>query len=94
MTTPRTSPDSEPPSLPHDPASLQRVLERVRALEDRYIRHDVPSPGAVTYAQACCNAAMELLPGAEVVWLDTQCVPNPPPLMAGISMVRHFEGWT
>lgn len=142
-----------------------------RFFKDHYIRHDVPSPDAVTYAQACyaaganlvyltgrdmpgmlsgtvkklrdeafpiavagaqvmlkpyakmgdeefkraalpsisrlgtpvaffdnepgnCNAAMELLPGAEVVWLDTQCVPNPPPLMAGIHMVRHFEGWT
>lgn len=250
----RTSPDSEPPSLPHDPAPLRQVLERVRshqgpgapvvvfdldatlfdnrprtlailrefgdrlpeteqplrdavaalrlqhmrylvsdALElvgvvdpsvveraiafwwarfftDHYIRHDVPSPGAVSYAQACyaaganlvyltgrdlpgmltgtvkklrderfpiavagaqvmlkphakmgdeafkraalpslsrlgtpvaffdnepgnCNAAVELLPEADVVWLDTQCVPNPPPLLPGITMVRHFDGW-
>lgn len=251
----RTSPDSEPPSLPHDPMPLQRVLSRVRAhqgpgapvvvfdldatlfdnrprtlailrefgeklppeetalraavdglriqhmrylvsdalelvgvvdpgtverasafwwahfFRDDYIRHDVPSPGAVSYAQACyaaganlvyltgrdlpgmlsgtvkklrderfpiavagaqvmlkphakmgdeafkrvampsiarlgtpvaffdnepgnCNAAAELLPGADVVWLDTQCVPNPPALLPGITMVRHFEGWT
>jgi hypothetical protein len=43
---------------------------------------------------ANCNSALELLPGAEVLWLDTQCVPNPPPLGDGIHMVRHFEGWT
>jgi hypothetical protein len=254
VSAPRTSPDSEPPSLPHDPAPLERVLERVRQhtgpgapvvvfdldatlfdnrprtlaivrefteslpdaeqplrdalsklqlddmrylvsdavervgvvdpravkrissfwwarfFKDRYIRHDVPSPGAVAYAHACydaganlvyltgrdlpgmlsgtvkklrderfpiavagtqvilkphvkmgdeefkrgvlpsltrlgtpvaffdnepanCNTAAQLLPGAEVVWLDTQCVPNPPPLLPGVSMVRHFEGW-
>ena len=42
---------------------------------------------------ANCNAARELLPDADVIWLDTQCVPNPPPLDEGIPMVRHFEGF-
>ncbi|MCA9577474.1 MAG: haloacid dehalogenase-like hydrolase [Polyangiales bacterium] len=256
MSAPRTSPDTEPPSLPHDPTPLSRVLARVSAsraaggptpvvvfdldatlydnrprtlaivrefaatvpaseaglrerldtltldhmrylvadalelvgvtdpsvvkrvtsfwwarfFRDRYIKHDVPAPGAVAFAQACydaganlvyltgrdlpgmltgtvkklrddafpyavagtqvilkptkkasddafkravlptltrlgapvaffdnepanCNAARELLPDADVIWLDTQCVPNPPPLAEGIPMVRHFEGF-
>ena len=156
-----------------DPKVVKRAASFwwARFFKDRYIKHDVPTPGAVAYAHACydaganlvyltgrdlpgmltgtvkklrdtgfpyavagtqvilkpqikmsddefkrgvlpnlsrlgtpvaffdnepanCNSALELLTGSEVVWLDTQCVPNPPPLGQGIGVARHFEGWT
>ena len=43
MSAPRTSPDTEPPSLPHDPAPLSRVLERVRAA----LANDLRTPEAL-----------------------------------------------
>ena len=168
MSAPRTSPDTEPPSLPHDPAPLTRVLERVRAhigpgapvvvfdldatlfdnrprtlaivrefaatlpasehalastlatlqlehmrylvadalelvgvtdpkvvkrvssfwwarfFKDRYIKHDVPSPGAVAYAHACYDA------GANLVYLTGRDLPG---MLTGTVKKLRDEGF-
>ena len=38
-----------------------------------------------------CNLAAELVPEATTVWLDTQCVPEPPPLAPGVHRATDFR---
>ena len=153
-----------------DPKQVKRATSFwfARFFRDRYIKHDVPSPGALAFAHACfdaganlvyltgrdlpgmlsgtvkklrdeafpyavagtqvilkpqvktsdeafkravmptlrrlgepvaffdnepsnCNIARELLPDADVYWLDTQCVPDAPALVSGVGTLRDFR---
>ena len=84
--------------FPYARAGTQVILKPdAKASDEDFKRATLPAlsrlgPVAAFFDNepANCNIAEELLPTADIFWLDTQCRPDAPPLSSRVHTIRDF----